>query len=225
MITCLAFLAIATWVAYRGIDATEKVQIVLVSFQMIVLLVFAIMAIVKSGASGVGEASAGPGSRRRPHPVGLHRRAVGRSSASGAGTPPDGERGVQGLRHGPGRAALLCVISILITYLLVTIAMQMYAGMGDTGLGLTNEEVSDNVFGNLAEPVMGTRWISASTWRCWRLGGQSDHHLPADNANAAGDGRLRGAAARVRAHCTEVTRRRATATSRPDRRRGLLHRA
>ena len=38
VITCLAFLAIATWVAYRGIDATEKVQIVLVSFQMIVLL-------------------------------------------------------------------------------------------------------------------------------------------------------------------------------------------
>jgi amino acid transporter len=27
--------------------------------------------------------------------------------------------------------------------------------MGDSGLGLKNEEVSDNVFGNLAEPVMG----------------------------------------------------------------------
>ena len=33
--------------------------------------------------------------------------------------------------------------------------MQMFAGLGDTGLGLKNEEVSDNVFGNLAEPVMG----------------------------------------------------------------------
>ena len=31
VITCLAFLAIATFVAYRGIDTTEKVQIVLVS--------------------------------------------------------------------------------------------------------------------------------------------------------------------------------------------------
>ena len=69
---------------------------------------------------------------------------------------------------GPGRAALLCVISILITYLMVTIAMQMFAGMGDTGLGLTNEEVSDNVFGNLAEPVMGYPFSLASTWPCWR---------------------------------------------------------
>ena len=28
VITCLVFLAIATYVAYRGIDATEKVQII-----------------------------------------------------------------------------------------------------------------------------------------------------------------------------------------------------
>lgn len=33
--------------------------------------------------------------------------------------------------------------------------MQMYAGMGTTGLGLKNEDVADNVFGNLAEPILG----------------------------------------------------------------------
>ena len=55
----------------------------------------------------------------------------------------------------PGRAALLCVLSILLTYLLVSVATQMYAGVGDTGLGLANEEISDNVFGNLAVPILG----------------------------------------------------------------------
>jgi amino acid transporter len=55
----------------------------------------------------------------------------------------------------PGRAALLCVVSILLTYLLVAVATQMYAGLGETGLGLTNPDVSDNVFGNLAVPVLG----------------------------------------------------------------------
>jgi amino acid transporter len=55
----------------------------------------------------------------------------------------------------PGRAALLCVVSILLTYLLVAIATQMYAGVGTEGLGLGNEEISDNVFGALAEPVLG----------------------------------------------------------------------
>ena len=38
VVTCLAFLAIATYIAYRGIDTTEHVQIVLVSFQLVILL-------------------------------------------------------------------------------------------------------------------------------------------------------------------------------------------
>ena len=32
----------------------------------------------------------------------------------------------------------------------------MYAGVGTEGLGLGNEEISDNVFGALAEPVLGS---------------------------------------------------------------------
>ncbi len=59
----------------------------------------------------------------------------------------------------PGSAALLCVTSILLTYLLVATATQMYAGVGTEGLGLGNEENSENVFGALAEPVMG-EWLS-----------------------------------------------------------------
>jgi amino acid transporter len=34
--------------------------------------------------------------------------------------------------------------------------MLMYAGVGDEGLGLANEDISDNVFGALAEPVLGS---------------------------------------------------------------------
>ena len=48
------------------------------------------------------------------------------------------------------------MLSILLTYLLVAVATQMYAGVGTEGLGLGNEEISDNVFGALAEPVMGS---------------------------------------------------------------------
>jgi amino acid transporter len=55
----------------------------------------------------------------------------------------------------PGRAALLCVTSILLTYLLVSVATQMYAGVGTEGMGLGNEDVAANVFGTLAEPVLG----------------------------------------------------------------------
>ena len=157
VITCLAFLAVATWVAYRGIDATEKVQIVLVSFQMIMLIVFAIMAFMKHETSGVGADF----SWAWFSPAGLTLSAfiVGLSGSIfgfwGWDTALTVNEESKDSDHGPGLAALLCVVSILITYLMVTIAMQMFAGLGDTGLGLQNEEVSDNVFGNLAEPVLG----------------------------------------------------------------------
>jgi amino acid transporter len=55
----------------------------------------------------------------------------------------------------PGRAGLLCVLTILLTYLLVAVAVMMYAGVGEAGLGLGNPENSENVFGALADPVLG----------------------------------------------------------------------
>jgi amino acid transporter len=157
VITCLAFLAIATYVAYRGIDATEKVQIVLVSFQMIMLLIFAVMAFVKHETSGVGADFSW--SWFSPAGLTLSAFIVGLSGSIfgfwGWDTALTVNEESKDSDTTPGRAALLCVLSILATYLIVTIAMQMYAGMGDTGLGLRNEEVSDNVFGNLAEPILG----------------------------------------------------------------------
>ena len=54
VITCLVFLAIAMWVAYRGITTTEHVQFALVGFQMVMLLLFAVLAYAKSDASDTG---------------------------------------------------------------------------------------------------------------------------------------------------------------------------
>lgn len=62
--TCLTFLAIATWVAYRGITTTEKVQFILVGFQLAILLVFAVVAIAKSTPHPPVSNSAGTGSAR-----------------------------------------------------------------------------------------------------------------------------------------------------------------
>ena len=138
VITCLPFLAIATYVAYRGIDATEKIQIVLVSFQMIVLLVFAVMAIAKHETAGVGADF----SWAWFSPAGLTLSAfiVGLSGSIfgfwGWDTALTVNEESKDSDTTPGKAALLCVLSILATYLIVTIAMQMFAGMGDTGLGL-----------------------------------------------------------------------------------------
>ena len=103
MLTVAVFLAVATWVAYRGITTTEKVQFILVGFQMVVLLIFAVMAFAKSGSSETGcRFSWDWFSPVRADAVGVHRRAVRVDlRVLGLGHLPDGQRGVQGLRQDP----------------------------------------------------------------------------------------------------------------------------
>ncbi len=157
VLTCLVLLAGATYIAYRGIDTTERVQMVLVIFQLVMLVIFSVVAIARHEMSGAGEAF----SLSWFSPAGLTLSAfiAGLSGSIfafwGWDTALTVNEESKNSDTTPGRAALLCVLSILLTYLLVSVATQMYAGLGDTGLGLTNEEVSDNVFGNLAEPVLG----------------------------------------------------------------------
>src|SRR4029450_8068896 len=155
--TCIVFIAVATYVAYRGIDTTEHVQMVLVIFQLVMLLVFSVLAIAKSGSSEFGEAFSW--SWFRPAGLTLSAFVAGLSFSIfgfwGWDTALTVNEESKNSDTNPGRAALLCVLSILLTYLLVATATQMYAGLGDTGLRLSNPETSDNVLGALAIPVLG----------------------------------------------------------------------
>jgi len=155
--TCLVFLALATWVSYRGITTTERVQIVLVVFQLAILAVFAVVAFAKAGDSPTGLAfDLGWFS---PSGLTLSAFIAGLSGSIfafwGWDTALTVNEETTDSASTPGRAALLCVVSILLTYLTVAVALQMYAGVGSEGLGLGNEAISDNIFGALARPILG----------------------------------------------------------------------
>jgi amino acid transporter len=161
IVTTLVFLALATAIASRGITTSEHVQYVLVGFQMVVLLAFAVVAIVHVGA---GDAPAGlsfdPEWFNPFTGLALGAFVIGVTGSIFAFWGWDtcltlGEESKDPTKV-PGRAGLLCVITILLTYLLVAVAVMMYAGVGDSGLGLGNPENADNVFGALADPVLGT---------------------------------------------------------------------
>ena len=158
--TCLTFLAIATWVAYRGITTTEKVQFILVGFQLAILLVFAVVAIAKSRTAPSGVEF----SWDWFSPAGLTLSAfiAGLSGSIfafwGWDTCLTVNEESKGSDKTPGRAALLTVLSILLTYLIVSTAAVLYAGTGTEGVGLGNEKIAHNVFGALAEPVLGNPW-------------------------------------------------------------------
>ena len=160
IVTTLVFIAAATLIASRGITTSERVQYVLVAFQLVVLLGFAVTALVHVGR---GAAPAGlsfdldwfnPFSG-----LTLAVFAIGLTGSIFAFWGWDtcltlGEESKDPTKV-PGRAGLLCVTSILITYLLISVAVMMYAGIGEQGLGLGNPDNSENVFGALADPVLG----------------------------------------------------------------------
>ncbi len=162
VVTTLAFIAVATAIAYRGITMTERVQSVLVGFQLLVLAAFVILALTRVAA---GEA---PADVR--FDVAWFNPFSGLSAAAFvAGVTGSifafwgwdtcltlGEESKDPDRT-PGRAGLLSIGTILATYLLVALAAMMFAGAGTTGLGLANPDTADNVFAALAGPVMG-RW-------------------------------------------------------------------
>jgi amino acid transporter len=55
----------------------------------------------------------------------------------------------------PGRAAVLSTVVLLVTYALVVLATQSYAGIGTKGIGLQNPNNSNDVFNALGGSVFG----------------------------------------------------------------------
>lgn len=159
--TCLAFIAVATAVSYRGMTATKGVQYALVGLQLAVLAVFVAMAIVKARS---GELSGSIDfSWTWLNPFGVESFSAFTAGLSlsifmywGWDACLTVNEETEGSAKTPGRAALLAMVVLVGSYLLTAVAAQMYSGVGDKGTGLGNPDTSGNVFAALADPVMGT---------------------------------------------------------------------
>ena len=156
----IVFIAIMTYISYRGIVISERVQAVLVSFQFIVLVVMSVIALVR-----VYSGSAGP---QAVHPELSWFSPFGRSAQElaagvilcifiywGWDSCLAVTEETKDADKTPGRAALISTVILLFTYLIVAVAIQASAGFADTGIGLANEENSDDVLAIVSEPVLG----------------------------------------------------------------------
>lgn len=154
------FIAIMTWVSYRGIVISERIQAVLVTFQFVVLVIMSVIALTR-----VYGGSAGPQAEMPQlswfSPFGLSAQEIAAgvilcifiywgwdSCLAVTEETKDADKT-------PGRAALISTVILLLTYLIVAVAIQAFAGFADTGIGLANEENSDDVLTIVGEPVMG----------------------------------------------------------------------
>lgn len=157
---CLLFMLGATYISYRDMQTTQKLQYVLVTFQIAVLLIFAVAAIV--------QAVSGNGFDYTPFDLNwFNPFAVPSFSAFAAGlslsififwgwdvTLTMNEE-TKDPERTPGRAATVTVLTIVSLYLLLAVAMIMFAGVGTGELGLGNEDIQANVFFFLSDPVLG----------------------------------------------------------------------
>ena len=168
VVTCLVFLAIATYVAYRGIDTTEHVQMVLVIFQLVMLLLFAVLAIAKSGASEVGEAFSW--SWFSPAGLTLSAFVTGLSFSIfgfwGWDTSLTVNEESKNSDTNPGRAALLCVLSILLTYLLVRSQHRCTPGWGTQDWASPTRRSPTTCSAIWRSRSWAALFTSASTSRC-----------------------------------------------------------
>ncbi len=160
IVVCLLFMLGATFVSYRDMQTTQKLQYVLVTFQVAVLLFFAVAAIVT--------AMSGNGFDYQPFDLNwFNPFAISSFSALAAGlslsififwgwdvTLTMNEE-TKDPEKTPGRAATLTVVTIVSLYLLLAVAMIMFAGVGSGELGLGNADIQDNVFFFLSGPVLG----------------------------------------------------------------------
>lgn len=167
VITCLAFMLGATLISYRDMQTTQKLQYVLVGFQLLVMVLFGIVAFAHVAGGDAFDAL--PISLDWFNPF-----AVGSFSAFAAGlslsififwgwdvTLTMSEE-TKGSSSTPGKAATATVVIIVVLYLFLSVALINYAGVGDGEFGLGNEDIQGNVFFSLAGPILGPLAILVS---------------------------------------------------------------
>ena len=160
VVVCLLFMLGATWISYRDMKTTQKLQYWLVGFQVAVLLLFSIAALVEVANGNAFDATAIDLSWFNPFAVESFSAFAAGLSLSififwGWDVTLTMNEETRGSEKTPGRAATITVVIIVVLYLLIAVSLIAYAGVGGGEFGLGNPDIQDNVFFHLAGPILG----------------------------------------------------------------------
>jgi amino acid transporter len=152
----VAWIALMTWICYRGIELSARTQMGLLGAEVVILAIFAVVALVKVYANS-------PANSITPHLSWFNPFEMGWSALidgvllgafiywgwdSGVAVNEESEDS----RDGPGRSAVISTILLLLIYLVVSAAAQAYGG---TKLLSDN---SDDVLSVLGTQVFSSPW-------------------------------------------------------------------
>ena len=164
LLTGVLWIVAMTYICYRGIEVSAMFQRVLLSVELVMLLVFSVTALVRVGTGNHPASSIHPAwSWFNPFHVSSFSAFVSGLILMlfiywGWDTSVAVNEETKDPEKTPGRAAILSTVILLVTYVIVIIAAQAFAGVGTTGIGLGNPSNPD-VLSVLGSAVFGGNGI------------------------------------------------------------------
>ncbi|MCB0257459.1 MAG: APC family permease, partial [Anaerolineae bacterium] len=159
------WIVVMTYICYRGIEVSARIQYGLLGIEMIILVAFSIVALVKVYAGKAETYSLHP-SLSWFWPAGLDFSTViapailtaifiywGWDTAVACNEESDDPG------RTPGRAAVISTFLLLATYALVSVSAIAFAGVGTEGIGLGNEENAADAFAAIGPDLFGDSFI------------------------------------------------------------------
>ena len=157
----LVWIAVMTWICYKGIEISARLQYLLLSIEVVVLILFAAFALYRVYSGTALSYSLVP-TLDWLWPGGLEFGSViapGLLTAFfiywGWDTAVSCNEESADPGKTPGRAAVISTVLLLVTYATVTIAAVAFAGVGTDGIGLGNPGNAEDVFNAIAPELFG----------------------------------------------------------------------
>ena len=160
-VTGVVFIAVMTAIRVRGTEIGEKLQNLLLGIQYLALTIFVVAAVVAVTTGTAPEGATLPQLEwfnpfAFEDPSGfVEAILLALFIYWGWDTCLALNEETKDPERTPGRAAILSTLILLVTYVGVTVAAMAYAGLGEAGVGLGNEDNAEDVFFALKDVLFG----------------------------------------------------------------------
>jgi amino acid transporter len=155
------WILLMTLISWIGIELSARTQVILLSLELAILLLLSTVALAKVYSGHAGPLAIHPSlSWFNPFALSFSALSAGLIAAVfiywGWDSAVAANEETANSKVTPGRAAVISTVVLLITYLVVTIATEAYAGVGSNGIGLTSDAASVDALQGVGQAALGT---------------------------------------------------------------------
>jgi len=161
----LIWIFLMTWICYRGIEVSARMQYWLLGIELVVLLVFAGVALARVySGNGIDGSSLPQLDWFNPFTLPFSTAIAPAVLTAlfiywGWDTAVAINEETKDSSKTPGRAAVTSTVLLVVTYLLVTVGAVAFAGVGDGPTGLGNPDNAGDVFAALGHSLFGDTFL------------------------------------------------------------------